>query len=53
MVTLASDDLGVWPQRRARHPTRYRDDQERFNVWVAYLNLEASFGSKVRGSFAV
>jgi rRNA biogenesis protein RRP5 len=36
---------------RAVKNTTYRDDQERFNVWVAYLNLEASFGSKVEELF--
>ena len=27
--------------------TTFADPQEKFNVWVSYLNLEANFGNKV------
>ena len=32
---------------RAVKNTTFADPQEKFNVWVSYLNLEANFGNKV------
>ena len=26
--------------------SNFTEDQERYNVWMAYLNMEASFGTK-------
>lgn len=36
---------------RAVRSTSFQAEQERFNVWVAYLNMEASFGNKVEEVF--
>merc|ERR1711964_570286 len=37
-------------ERAVKHIS-FTEDKERFNVWIAYLNLEASFGSREEDVF--
>eukprot|EP00920_Eleutheroschizon_duboscqi_P002517 GHVT01006020.1.p1 GENE.GHVT01006020.1~~GHVT01006020.1.p1 ORF type:complete len:849 (+),score=138.02 GHVT01006020.1:360-2906(+) len=37
-------------ERAVKHIS-YREDQERFNVWIAYLNMECAFGDKAEELF--